>query len=45
MDWEVSKDAGLWRIVPRKATDVMKAQYPYSKPTQVGKLRKLRGAR
>ena len=32
-------------LVPRKAVIVLKAEYPYPKPTQVGKLSILRGAR
>ena len=45
MDWEFSKESECVKIVPRKAVIMMKARYPYPKPTQVGKLSILRGAR
>jgi hypothetical protein len=31
--------------LPRKALNTLTINYPYPKPTQVGRLRKLRGAR
>ncbi len=45
MDWEESTDSEWGSIVPRKAIDVMIAYDPYPKPTQVGRLSILRGAR
>ena len=45
MDWEFSNESVQTNGVPRKADYAMKMLYPYPKPTQVGRLRILRGAR